>query len=148
MERQSFTADYVTLKSAYLEVKTFLEKESFDKVDNLSTKIENDLGMAGDDNYELLEKFVKKYDLGHHDFDYSKHFLSEGELFSPFTTLYYILISPFWFIKIISYGKINLLPPKGYWQRETLDLTFGDMVAWYLHKNFKLRSEINIKLST
>jgi hypothetical protein len=77
MNEVIYQADFKTLKHAYLEVKTFLEQESSGPVSSLQTKIENDLGMAGDDNAELLEKFVEKYQLNIEGFDYSKHFLSE-----------------------------------------------------------------------
>lgn len=134
MEKIDFSADFSTLKSAYIEVKTFLEEETRDTVKHLSTQIENDLGCAGDDTYELLVKFTDKYNLNSDNFDFSVHFLSEGELFDAFTYLNYILILPIWLIKIVSFGKINLLLPKVYWNRETLDLTFGDMVAGTLLK--------------
>jgi len=147
MESLNYTANFSTCKQAYLEVKAFLEEETWDKVKSLSTKIENDLGCAGDDNYELIEKFVNKYNLDYEEFDYSKHFLSEGELFDAITPLYHLIMLPLWLIKVISLGKINLLPPKGYWHRETLDLAFGDMVAWYLTGKFNLRSNVSIKLA-
>jgi len=146
MERMDFIADFSTIKNAYIEVKAFLEEETWDHVTDLSTQIENDLGCAGDDTYELLVKFTDRYNLNSDNFDFNVHFLSEGELFDAFTLLYYILIPPIWLIKVISSGKINLLPPNRYRNRETLDLTFGDMVVWYLAKEFKLRSNIHIQL--
>jgi hypothetical protein len=147
MKSNDFIANFSTLRNAYIEIKAFLEEESFDKVTDLSTKIEGDLGLAGDDILELIEKFVDKYSLGYKGYDHYKYFLSEGELFDAFTPLYHVLMLPIWLLKIISSGKINLLPPKGYWNRETHDLTFGDMVSWYLTKNFNLRSDICIQLS-
>ena len=81
MKDNNLHIDFATLRQAYSEVKTFIEKETNDKVDSLNTKIEDDLGYAGDDNWELLQKFVTTYKLDTTGFDYSKHFLSEGELF-------------------------------------------------------------------
>lgn len=147
MERQEYKADFTTLKSAYLEVKSFLENEGWEKVRSLSTTIENDLGLSGDDNYELLVKFTERYNLGYDNFDYSAHFLSEGELFDSTTFTIQLLLLPLYIIKLISFGKINLLPSSDYWHRETLDLTFGDMVVWHLVKDFKHHSEMNIMLS-
>lgn len=146
MEKQDLVVSFSTLRKAYHEVKSFLEGEIEDKVKSLSTTIDNDLGCTGDDNYELLVKFVEKYNLNHEDFDYDVHFLSEGELFGSSTMFLYLLLSPLYILKAISFGKVNLLPPAGYWDRETNDLTFGDMITWYLAKDFKLRKDLNIKL--
>lgn len=147
MERKMYTADFATLRKAYLEIKTFLEEESCENVKSLSTTIENDLGLAGDDNYLLLIKFTDKYNLGHEGLDYDAHFLSEGELFDLGTFFLNLLLLPLYIIKLISLGKINILPPPGYLQRETTDLTFGDMVAWYLVKEFRHRADIEIRLA-
>jgi hypothetical protein len=57
------------LRLAYIEVKSFIENESGDAITSLNTRIENDLGIAGDDNLDLLEKFVAKYELGVTGFD-------------------------------------------------------------------------------
>lgn len=147
MEKQDLIFSFSELRKAYAEVKSFIEEETWDKVKSLSTTIDGDLGCSGDDNYELLVKFTDKYNLNHEGFDYSAHFLSEGELFNSTAFFLSLLLSPLYIIKMISFGKINLLPPPGYWDRETSDLTFGDMLAWYLTKEFKHRSELNIKLA-
>ncbi|MFP9100137.1 hypothetical protein ACLI09_13890 [Flavobacterium sp. RHBU_24] len=119
MERKTYTADFATLKKAYLEVKGFLEEESWENVKSLSTTVENDLGLYGDDNYYMLIKFIDKYQLEEDGFDYSTHFLSEGELFNSGTMFLHLLLLPLYIIKLISFGKINLLPPPGYWDSET-----------------------------
>lgn len=147
MERLNYTADFATLKAAYLEVKNFLEKKEWGDVSSLSIRIENDLGFTGDDTDELLIEFTDKYNLKYDNFDFSAHFHSEDELFGSIAALGALALLPLRIIKIITFGKINLLPPKGYWDREILDLTFGDMVAWYLAKDFKHRSEMNIMLA-
>lgn len=146
MKRQEYITDFSTLKSAYNEVKSFLEEETFDKVTSLATTIENDLGCAGDDNYELLIKFSEKYNLNTEDFDYSAHFLSEGELFDSTSIILQLLQLPLYILKVVTFGKVNILPPHGYFYRETSDLTFGDMIAWYLSKDFKHRRDLNIQL--
>ncbi|MFP9112701.1 hypothetical protein ACLI1A_02085 [Flavobacterium sp. RHBU_3] len=146
MEKQDLVVSFSTLREAYCEVKSFIEKETWDKVKSLSTTIDGDLGCSGDDNYELLVKFTDKYDLNHEGFDYSAHFLSEGELFGSGSAFLHAIMIPLYIIKMISFGKINLLPPDRYFHRETSDLTFGDMLAWYLTKEFKHRSDLNIKL--
>lgn len=146
MEKQDLVVSFSTLREAYNEVKSFIEKETWDKVKSLSTTIDGDLRCAGDDNYELLIKFTDKYNLDHKDFDYSAHFLSEGELFDSGTAFLHIILIPLYIIKFVTFGKLNLLPPDRYWHRETSDLTFGDMLTWYLVKDFKHRTDVNIKL--
>ena len=145
-------SDFRTLRQAYIEVKTFVEKEVGEEVSSLTTKIENDLGCAGDDNYELLEKFVTKYKLDATGFDYSKHFLSEGELFGSGAAFWTLLSMPIalvlWFIKMLTFGKVDwtkkqLLPD---WDRETIDMSFGDMLTWYLTEEYKLRKDIVVRL--
>jgi len=144
--------DFKTLRLAYLEVKSFIENESGDEITSLDTKIENDLGLAGDDNWELLEKFVTKYKLNTTGFDYSKHFLSEGELFNSGTALISLLMIPViilrWFIKLITFGKYDFtdkqLFPNA--ERKTLDMTFGDMLVWYLTGTYNLRGNIKVTL--
>lgn len=146
------TSDYKSLKLAYVEVKTFLEEEVGREVNSLQTKIDEDLGWAGDDNYELIVKFVERYDLDYTEFDYSKHFLSEGELFGPLNSLLTLISLPiaitFWLLKVITNGKVNLfkanLIPS--WQRSTLDLTFGDMLTWYLRGKYCLRTDVKFEL--
>jgi hypothetical protein len=145
--------DFTTLRQAYLEVKTFLEKELGDEVCSLKTKIEDDLGCAGDDNYELLQKFVTKYKLDTAGFDYSKHFLSEGELFGSGAVLLNLLTLPMtisiWLIKVLTFGKVDftktqLLPDLN---RQTIDMTFGDMLTWYLTGRYYLRADIKYQLT-
>jgi len=146
-------SDFRTLRQAYLEVKAFLETEVYDEEPlNLKTRLYNDLGCAGDDNYELLEKFVTKYNLDPTGFDYSKHFLSEGELFNSGTALLQLLILPIylliWVVYALTFGKVNLtrvqvMPDSN---SSKLDMTFGDMLTWYLTGKYALRNEVQFVL--
>ncbi|GGC16091.1 DUF1493 family protein [Dyadobacter sediminis] len=141
--------DFKSLRQAYIEVKTFIEYEVGSNVSSLNTKIEDDLGCAGDDNYDLLDKFVSKYELDYADFDYSKHFLSEGEITSPLLTLLTLpILVIMLIICILTFGKINLFKVKliSSWQRQTLDMTFGDMLTWYLTRKYCLRADARFKL--
>jgi hypothetical protein len=143
------------LRDAYIEVKTFIEIETGDDVFSLKTKIEEDLGCAGNDNYDLLKKFVEKYNLDYQGFDYSKHFLSEGELFGSFGSLLNLTILPLigilWLIKIVSFRKLDLNEVidkvLGSVHRPTVDLTFGDMIAWYLTRKYCLRTDVKFELT-
>ncbi|RXK58313.1 DUF1493 family protein [Lacibacter luteus] len=139
--------DFKTLRHSYLEVKTFLENEIGVKVPSLKTKIDRDLGCAGDDNYELLEKFIITYNLNSSGFDYSKHFLSEGELFGSTSALITLVSIPIslllWAIKILTFGKINLdkLQLFSESERQPMDMTFGDLLTWYLVGKYCLRED-------
>ena len=152
MTQQIYYSDFKTLRQAYNEVKSFIEKETYDEVLSLNTKIESDLGCAGDDNWELLEKFVTKYKLDITGFDYSKHFLSEGELFGSGAALGKLLGLPIvivlWLIKLVSFGKIDWTQKQIFpnWNRETSDMTFGDMLTWYLTQKYNLRKDVRVRL--
>jgi hypothetical protein len=146
-------SDFKTLRQAYLEVKTFIEKEVIDGEPlSLNTRLENDLGCAGDDNYELLEKFVARYNLDATGFDYSKHFLSEGELFGSGTVFLQLISLPFVIliriVKAVTFGGIDLTEKQFVpeWNRQTMDMTFGDMLTWYLTGKYSLRNEIRFVL--
>lgn len=151
MQTTVICKDFKTLRWAYEEVKLFLEKETLDKVSSLKTKIDLDLGCSGDDNWELLEKFVQNYQLNTTGFDYSKHFLSEAELFGSGPALLTLLTLPAllvaWVIKVITLGKIDFtkfefLNPN----RQTADLAFGDMLTWYLTGDYCLRTDVKFYL--
>ena len=139
------------LKIAYLEIKDFIEEETGDKVVLLNSRIYADLGCAGDDNYDLIDKFVTKYSLDYSDFNYSKHFLSEGEISSgPFFLLSLLVEIIFWAIRFLTIGKVNLSIFQLFAssQRITLDLTFGDMLTWYLSGKYNLRRDVKYLLRT
>jgi hypothetical protein len=146
--------NFKNIREAYVEVKKFIELETGCDLDEISlkTKIREDLGCSGDDNLELLEKFVTRYNLDTTGFEYSKHFEGEMELYDSHAAFLNILILPIvivvYAIKLLSFGKIdkrNWIPN---WHRPTLDMTFGDMVTWYLTGKFNLKSAVKIKLDS
>jgi hypothetical protein len=154
MKDTVYITDFKALRKAYVEVKGFLEEESFEEVSSIYTKVVADLGIAGDDNWEMLTRFVTKYKLEATGFDYSRHFLSEGELFNSGTALLQLLVLPlriiFLLIKLFTFGKHDFtskrLMPN--WNRDTIDITFGDMVTWYLTGKYNLRQNVRIELRT
>ena len=140
---------FFKLRGAYLEVKDFIEMETNEEVLSLNSKLVDDLRLSGDDNYDLLEKFVTKYKLDIRGFDYQKHFHTEYELYGSEQAFYNILkmamILLFFSIRILTFGivkadlvKLNILDA----QRNVKDMTVGDMVTWYLEKEYKLREDI------
>lgn len=150
MQNQVYSADFATLKNAYKEVKGFLEGEVWnDEKVNLRTTIVNDLGLEGDDNLELLEKFVEKYNLDYSDFDYSKHFLSEGELFNDKAFYSSLLLLPVWLIEKLSFGTLKIYPYSLFerFYRPTTDMTFRGMVEWYLTKTYIPSENLSIRLA-
>ncbi len=132
--------EFSKLRYAYVTVKNFIESESYAKVKSLNTRIENDLGMAGDDNAELLEKFVAKFKLEYKNFNYSKHFLSEGELFDSTSVLFALLMLPIRIslktIELITFNNVKLEIPKFNNQPEKADLTFKELITWYIENDY------------
>jgi hypothetical protein len=143
--------EFEKLRHAYIVVKQFLETEGYKKVTSLNNRVEEDLGLSGDDNYELLEKFVTKFELENKNFDYRKHFLTEGELFVGERTLADLLTLSVWLplktIELLTFNKIKIEKPNFELPyREVSDLTFKDLLTWYIEKEFKLSAEIKYEL--
>ncbi len=152
-EKQILYIDFATLRQSYIEVKKFLEKASYEKVDNSNILIEQDLGFCGDDTYFLIEEFVEKYNLDFSKFNFSEHFLSEGESANGFQVLFNMVLLPlyflFWLVKEFTFDLINLnkylikiVKLFSINQRETLDMSFGDLLTSYLNKKYTLRSNV------
>ncbi len=144
--------EFEKLRHAYVTVKHFLETEGYEKVTSLDNKVEADLGLSGDDNSELLDKFVTKFELNHKNFDYDKHFYSEGELFGSGAAIANLLTLSVWLplktIELLTFNKVNLDKPKFPVtpDREVSDLTFKDLLSWYIEKEYipsdKIKYEI------
>ena len=114
--------------------------------------IEDDLQIAGDDTYELMEKFITVYRLEASGFDVAQHFLSEGEQFNSGIALIQLISLPIvfftWLLKLLTFGKIDytkavVLPDAN---RKTAGLTFGDMVTWYIMGKYSLRKDVRFVL--
>jgi hypothetical protein len=133
--------EFSKLRHAYITVKSFIEHEAGDDLKSLKTKIEDDLGLAGDDNYDMLTKFVDKFKLAYADFEYDKHFYSEGELFGSSAALYNLLTLSIWLplktIEILTFNKIQI-PKMSFHQpaRQVSDMTFRDLLTWYIEGKY------------
>jgi hypothetical protein len=133
--------EFSKLRRAYITIKGFLESESGDDLESLKTKIVKDLGLAGDDNYDMLTKFVDKFKLEFADFEYDKHFYSEGELFDSSAALYNLLILSIWLplktIELLTFNKIQI-PKLSFYQpaRQVSDMTFRDLLTWYIEGKY------------
>ena len=152
MGQSSYHIEFKELRKAYREVKTFLEQETAGQISSVKMDIENDLQIAGDDTYELMEKFIAVYKLEASRFDITQHFLCEGEQFNSGIALIQLMSLPIvlftWLLKLLTFGKIDYTKavplPDAY--RKTAGLTFGDMVTWYIIGKFCLRRDVRFVL--
>jgi hypothetical protein len=142
------------LRHAYTTVKQFIEDETGCEIDSLQNKIEEHLGIAGDDTEELLGKFIKQFGLSSEGFEFDKHFYSEGELFGSEPVLTNIVIMVIkvvmWLIKILSFKHIRFNNNLQWYRpldREVSDLTFKQMLTWYLEKDFTAVEQTSYRLA-
>lgn len=144
--------EFEKLRHAYVTVKSFLESASGIQVTSINNKIEEDLGLSGDDNYYLLEEFVTKFELDYKDFNYDKHFYSEGELVGSGAAIVNLLTLSVWLplktIELLTFNKLNLDKPKFPVRpdREVTDLTFKDLLTWYIEKEYKPSNKIKYEI--
>lgn len=139
--------EFSKLRIAYTTIKEFLEKESGEKVLTLKTKIEEDLSMLGDDSYELMVRFVEKFELEHQDFLFDKHFHSEGELVQPGIIIMNLLTLSIWLplktIELLTLNKLKIDKPKFQRpDREVEDMTFKDLLTWYIEGKYATKKDI------
>ena len=143
--------EFSKLRFAYVAVKEFLELESSEKLLSNNDQIYGDLGLSGDDNVEVLEKFVKKFELDYSQFNYKEHFHSEGELYGSEAAFWNLLTLSIWLplktLKLIGFNNVKL--PSFYKQsRIVKDLTFRDLINWYVENKFSPDSKIIYKIAT
>lgn len=70
---------YPELRSITASVIDFISKEYWwEKDSSLKTEIEADLGISGDDAWELMQKFSKRYAVDLADFRFDKYFTPEA----------------------------------------------------------------------
>ncbi|WP_165930159.1 DUF1493 family protein [Flavobacterium sandaracinum] len=147
------------LKQNYIEMQQFLADKSGEKNIYNKSKVANDLSLWGDDNYDMLENYITKYNIDFSEFKYDEHFESEGELFSSVSVLLTILLIPLYFIKIIlflifkpfskSHSKIindfNFFIKEH--QSNKIDLTMGDLITSKIQGEFSLRENVKFVLN-
>jgi hypothetical protein len=146
--------EFAKLRLAYITVKSFIENEKagYHEIKSLHTKIKADIGLSGDDNLELLKKFVEKFELDYKNFDYDKHFHSEGELFGSGAALDNLLILSIWLplktIELLTFNKIQIDKPRFPVTPiiEVSDLTFKDLLTWYIEKDYKSSDEVKYEI--
>lgn len=152
MEREVKEIEFTKLRFAYSTIKSFLEKESGENVLTLKTKIEEDLSMLGDDSYELMVCFVEKFELDHQGFLFDKHFHSEGELVQPGIIIINLLTLSIWLplktIELLTFNKLKIDKPKFQKpDREVEDMTFKDMLTWYIEGKYTIEKGIKYMIA-
>jgi len=153
LKKQTKQIEFSKLRLAYITIKNFLENESYVEVESLNSKIAGDLGMTGDDSYELLEKFIGKFELDYKDFEFDKHFYSEGELYGSEAALINLLSLSVWLplrtIELLTFNKITIRKPDFYKpDRDVSDMTFKDLLTWYIEGKYIPSKEIKYKIKT
>ena len=144
---------FKNLKQNYLEVQQFLQKESGEKIIYNKSKVANDLSLWGDDNYDMLEKFITKYALDFSNFNYERHFESEGQLFNSGLVLLNILFLPLYVCKFLLHLFFKPFSKK-YSDKiysfnfvlkeiksDRIDLTMGDLITSKIQGKFYLRED-------
>lgn len=147
------------LKQNYIELQQFLEDKSGEKNIYNKSKVANDLNLLGDDNYDMLEDFITKYNLDFSDFKYDEHFESEGELSISIWSILSVVLLPLFITKgIVSYllnflsnkysykiDKFNFFFKK--YKSNKIDLTMGDLITSKIQGKFSLRENVNFVLN-
>jgi len=145
---------FKNLKQNYLEVQQFLEEKSGEKNIYNKSKIANDLSFWGDDNYNMLENFITKYNLDFSNFNYDEHFENEGELTISIWSILSVLLIPLFIIKSIMSYFFNFFSKKysykinsfNFFLKEhksnRIDLTMGDLITSKIQGKFLLRENV------
>jgi hypothetical protein len=132
------------LRANYLIIKQLLEKAAGMKIHSHKTRIAEDLGLWGDDNYFLLLELLEKHPLDFSNFEYEVYFESEASN-SWLIPLLPILIFQEFILGIIQLfslewsKKLRLIKfPTNTYQ----DLSMGDLIVSLTEKRFTLQKNI------
>ncbi len=150
---KEYHTSFSLLRRSYIEVKEFLEQESGEEIVSLDGDIEDQLGIAGDDTYELIEKFVTSFGLKADEVILSDHFLSESEQFGAGQALLVFLSVPFiiisYLLKFASFEKVDMtkISLLSSSSRRLKGMTFADLIIWSHTGNIGTRKEVRLVLS-
>jgi hypothetical protein len=145
------TIEFAKLKYAYITVKKFLTSKSGENNISLKTRVFEDLGLSGDDNYYMLDEFIQKFELEHAGFECNKHFHSEAEVADPTNALFNLLILSVWLpmktIELLTANNVKLDKPK-FWkvQREVSNMNFRQFLTWYVEGKYEGSESVKYKL--
>jgi hypothetical protein len=145
------TIEFAKLKYAYITVKKFLTSQSGENNISLKTRVFEDLGLSGDDNYYMLDEFIQKFELEHAGFECNNHFHSEAEVADPTNALFNLLILSVWLpmktIELLTANNVKLDKPK-FWkvQREVSNMNFRQFLTWYVEGKYEGSESVKYKL--
>jgi len=93
---------YSELRAVTESIIDFVGQEYWwEKNSSLKTEIETDLGITGDDAWELMQKFSKKYSVCLVSFNFNQYFTPEGAHSSLILLLpVYLFLLVIWLIKV------------------------------------------------
>jgi hypothetical protein len=146
---------YSELRSTIITVKAFIKNNYWGKNLSLKTRIDRDLGITGDDAWELIEKFGKdlSIDLSLLQRHFLEYFNSEGDMIGT-AWIDLIITSVKWLIFFILYpfSKAKVLQLKEYSYFHThfkkdKELTIKDLVVSLLNKQFMPANNVKIKIT-
>lgn len=148
---------YSELKVYSYKVISIVEKTTGCENLSLSTKIETDLRITGDDIWDLLKELEYQFSINGKDFDFDQHFNSEGTnpILIPIIFLWITLVS----LDLIIHSTYTLLKKRihrnlplmtevqnQWFRNHKQDLSVADLVTWVIHKDFTLRKDIYYKM--
>ncbi len=119
-------------KNISKKVKEFISSYSSEPVENLSdeTRIEDDLGITGDDAYDFMEDYQNKFEVDLAGFQFNRHFGPETS-FEPGVLILFALIG-------IIYGFLG-------WKNGLIPVAIIIIsVSWYLQKKKKNGASPNV----
>ena len=163
MDKDVIRLDYTELRLMTEKVLSYVRDICGDTEQvGLKSRLENDLGMTGDDVSEFLTRFSEKFEVNFTGFDFDKHFNIEG--FSPIELLLAVPVLTF----VISFNCFKLMIDfVGYKYKlleeidrinypgkilefllgkEKKDLMIGDLVVFYVTRKFLKREEVFFEL--
>ncbi len=156
---------YSELRSTIVSVIDFMKTEYMWEDDSsLNSELEKDLGITGDDAYEMIEKFSKKYMIDISNFRFDQYFSPEVPTLSTLLLLpFYVLMLITFIIKtflafiLIPVNKAlsdriyNFKIIKLYNRifrsknKNNLSLTIADLVVSAICKEFRRRNEVKLE---
>lgn len=147
------------IREAITQSRVFLKEEYWEEQSmNCATAIEHDLGITGDDGWELLEKFEKRFsvDMTFAKQNFYKYFYDEGQFADPFIpfylcllTLFSLLLVPvFFFDRKLAKESFKDLLGSAKTKRSEGELLIGDLATSILLGKFTPRSTVSIRLKS
>ena len=144
---------YRWIKQRRKEVLTFLEENYWIEKDTTSkTRIEDDLGITGDDADEMIQKFEDRFHIDMSNLNFTEYFFCEGEnsCILPFILLLKLILLPFAIVVLpfsfSAFKEMIFYSPFSETYTGKKSLTVGDLITSSFTHKFTLQKEVLIKL--